>query len=74
VRSGRTRLILTRLHYWWKYSDGIRIKGVPIAPGVDVCGDGQMIIVPNSIAPTKKGGEVMGEYRFLNNLPIADAP
>jgi hypothetical protein len=33
-----------------------------------------MVIAPNSIAPTTKGGTVMGEYRWLNNLPIADAP
>jgi hypothetical protein len=39
-----------------------------IAPGVDVRGDGGMVIAPPSIKPGA------GEYRWLNDLPIADAP
>jgi hypothetical protein len=64
------------VHSWFKSPAGIKIKGSEgeIASGVDVLGDGQMVIVPNSIAPIAKGSEVYGEYRWLNNLPIADAP
>lgn len=39
-----------------------------LAPGVDVRGDGGMVIAPPSIKPGA------GEYRWLNDLPIADAP
>jgi hypothetical protein len=39
-----------------------------IAPGVDVRGDGGMVIAPPSIKPG------VGEYRWLNDLPVAHAP
>ena len=39
-----------------------------IAPGVDVRGDGGMVIAPPSIRPG------VGKYCWLNDLPIADAP
>ena len=39
-----------------------------IAPGVDVKGDGGMVIAPPSMRPGK------GAYRWLNALPIAAAP
>ena len=49
---------------------GIKIKNSvsQIGPGVDVRGDGGMVIAPPSIKPG------VGEYRWLNDLPIADAP
>jgi hypothetical protein len=43
-----------------------------IAPGVDVKGDGGMVIAPPSVAP--KTMRCPGPYVWLNNLPIADAP
>jgi hypothetical protein len=39
-----------------------------LAPGVDVRGDGGMVIAPPSIKPGA------GEYRWLNDLPVAHAP
>ena len=39
-----------------------------LAPGVDVRGDGGMVVAPPSIKPG------VGEYRWLNDLPVADAP
>jgi len=39
-----------------------------IASGVDVRGDGGMVIAPPSIKPG------VGEYRWLNDLPVAQAP
>jgi len=68
------------VHSWWMSPAGVKIKTCQgtatkgIAPGVDVLGERAMILVPNSIAATTKGGKIFGEYRFLNNLPIADAP
>ena len=48
---------------------GIQIKNSAseIAPGVDVLGDGGMVIAPPSIRKD-------GVYRWLHDLPIADAP
>jgi hypothetical protein len=39
-----------------------------IAPGVDIKGDGGMVIAPPSIKPG------VGVYRWLNDKPVADAP
>lgn len=39
-----------------------------LAPGVDVRGDGGMVIAPPSIKPG------VGEYRWLNDLPVAEPP
>src|SRR5262249_52713099 len=39
-----------------------------IAPGVDIRGDGGMVIAPPSVKPGA------GVYRWLNLLPVADAP
>jgi hypothetical protein len=48
---------------------GFRVKGSvgKIAPGVDILGDGEMVFVPPSVRSD-------GTYRWLNDLPIADAP
>jgi hypothetical protein len=48
---------------------GIKIKtsDSEIAPGVDIRGDGGMFVAPPSVRKD-------GVYRWLNNLPIADAP
>ena len=64
------------VHYYFKSPAGIKIKGSEseIARGVDVCGDGQMVIVPPSIARVAKGSKVFGQYSWLNKLPMADAP
>jgi P4 family phage/plasmid primase-like protien len=39
-----------------------------IAPGVDIRGDGGMVIAPPSIKPG------VGAYKWLNDEPVADAP
>ena len=48
---------------------GIKIKNSTseIGPGIDVRGDGGMFVAPPSVRKD-------GAYRWLNNLPIADAP
>jgi DNA polymerase I-like protein with 3'-5' exonuclease and polymerase domains len=56
-------------HRWFKHpGNGIKVKCSPIAPGVDVIGDGGLIMVP----PTERPG--VGTYQWANDLPIADAP
>jgi Bifunctional DNA primase/polymerase, N-terminal/Primase C terminal 2 (PriCT-2)/Family of unknown function (DUF5906) len=56
-------------HYYWKWVDGIDIKNSAgrVAPGVDVRGEGGMVIAPPS-------ARADGDYRWLNDLPIAEAP
>jgi len=59
------------VHRFFKYpSDGTFIENSAskLAPGVDVRGDGGMVIAAPSVRPGK------GIYRWLNTLPIADAP
>ena len=59
------------VHRYDKYpGPGIKIKNSvdEIAPGVDIRGDGGMVIAPPSIKPGA------GEYKWLNDLPVADAP
>jgi hypothetical protein len=58
------------IHRYFKHpGNGIKIKNSTseIAPGVDVRGDGGMVIAPPSVRAD-------GTYRWLNNLPIAEAP
>ena len=58
------------VHRYYRHpGNGIRItsRSGALARGVDVKGDGGMVIAP----PSKRGD---GYYRWLNNLPIADTP
>jgi hypothetical protein len=58
------------LHYYFKHPGGtIKIKNSSskLAPGVDVRGDGGMVIAPPSVRTD-------GTYRWLNELEIADPP
>ena len=56
-------------HRYFKYPPGIEIKNSTssIARGIDVRGEGGMVIAP----PSVRGD---GAYRWLNDNPIADAP
>jgi hypothetical protein len=59
------------VHRYYKHpGPGIKIKNSvgEIAPGVDIRGDGGMVIAPPSIKPGA------GEYKWLDDLPVADAP
>jgi hypothetical protein len=58
------------LHHYFKHpGNGIKIKSSALAScvGIDVKGDGGFVVVP----PTKRDD---GQYRWLNNHEIADAP
>jgi putative DNA primase/helicase len=57
------------LHYYFKWPDAVVIKNTTsgIAPGIDVRGEGGMVIAP----PSVRGD---GAYRWLNDNPIAEAP
>jgi bifunctional DNA primase/polymerase-like protein/uncharacterized protein DUF3987/primase-like protein len=56
-------------HRYYKHPGKAFIKNSDseLAPGIDVRGDGGMVIAP----PSKRGD---GTYRWLNALPIAEAP
>ena len=57
------------IHRYFQHP-GINIKSSAgrLGPGIDVKGDGGMVIAPPSLRPGK------GEYRWLNDAPIAAAP
>jgi Bifunctional DNA primase/polymerase, N-terminal/AAA domain len=56
------------VHFYFQHP-GYKITGTPnIRPGIDIRGDGNMVIAP----PSVKAG--VGAYRWLNDLPVADAP
>ena len=57
-------------HWYFKWPAEVTIRNSTskIAPGVDVRGDGGMVIAPPSVKPGK------GSYRWLNAHDIADAP
>ena len=59
------------LHRYYKQpGTGIKVRNSTsqLGPGIDVRGDGGMVIAPPSLRPGK------GAYRWLNDDPIADAP
>jgi Bifunctional DNA primase/polymerase, N-terminal len=59
------------IHWYFKHpGNGAKIKNSAsgVAPGVDVRGDGGMVVGP----PTVRTGK--GAYEWLNDYPIADAP
>jgi hypothetical protein len=59
------------VHRYYKHpGSGIKVKNSvsEIAPGVDIRGDGGMVIAPPSVKPGA------GKYSWLNDLPVADAP
>jgi hypothetical protein len=58
------------IHRWFKNPDHLLIQNSEskIAQGVDVLGEGGMVLIP----PTVKPG--VGEYIWLNMLKLADAP
>jgi bifunctional DNA primase/polymerase-like protein/primase-like protein/uncharacterized protein DUF5906 len=55
------------VHHYFKHPGG-RVTSRSIAPGVDIKGDGGMVLAPPSVQPGQE------PYRWLNDLPIADAP
>jgi hypothetical protein len=57
------------LHHYFKWPDAAVIKNSAsgIGPGIDVRGEGGMVIAP----PSVRGD---GDYCWLNDNPIADAP
>jgi hypothetical protein len=59
------------LHHYFRWpTDGRKIKNSAgaLAPGVDVRGEGGMVVAPPSVRPGK------GAYQWLNQLPMAEAP
>jgi hypothetical protein len=58
------------LHYYFRWPSGVAVKNSAskIGPGIDVRGEGGMVIAPPSVRPGK------GSYRWLNDHPVADAP
>ena len=58
------------MHYYFKNPLGVVVKNSAseIAPGVDVRGEGGMVIAPPSVKPGK------GMYEWFHWLPIAEAP
>jgi hypothetical protein len=69
------------VHRWWRYPDGLEIKNSAneIGSGIDVRGEGGMVIAPPSWVPDrpasdKKPARPAGAYKWRNDLPIADAP
>ncbi len=58
-------------HYYFKHpGGGIKIKNSSseLGPGIDVRGDGGMVLAPPSVKPG------VGEYEWLNENLVADAP
>ena len=47
---------------------GVAVPSSQLAPGVDIKGDGGMVIAPPSIKPG------VGQYQWLNDKPVAEAP
>nr|WP_244542014.1 bifunctional DNA primase/polymerase [Afipia sp. GAS231] len=57
-------------HCYFKYSAGVKITNSDskLAPGVDVRGEGGMVLAPPSVKPG------VGAYEWINETDIADAP
>lgn len=56
------------VHFYFLHP-GFDIVGTPgIRPGIDIRGDGNMVLAPPSIKPG------VGAYKWSNELPVADAP
>lgn len=58
------------IHYYWRMPDGVTIRndaGTKLGPGIDIRGVGGMVIAP----PSRRAD---GVYRWLNELPVANAP
>jgi hypothetical protein len=57
-------------HYYFKYPAGVKIKNSDseLAPGVDVRGEGGMVLAPPSIKPG------LGQYEWESEAEIADPP
>jgi AAA domain/Bifunctional DNA primase/polymerase, N-terminal/Primase C terminal 2 (PriCT-2) len=58
--------------YFRHHGRGFKVKLGKLIDGVDVKGDGGMVVAPPSIAPSSM--RCPGQYVWLNNLPIAEAP
>ena len=59
------------VHRYYKHpGNGIKIKSMTLVPGVDIKGDGGQVAAPPS--RFRAGFDV--PYRWLNNLPICEAP
>jgi hypothetical protein len=57
------------IHFYFQHPGFyVKCSNGEIAPGIDIKGDGGMVLVPPSIKPGK------GEYKWLNDLPVAEAP
>ena len=58
------------IHFWFRYPTDMEIgnSASRLAPGLDVRGEGGMVLAPPSIKPGK------GKYQWRNQLPIAAAP
>lgn len=57
------------IHYYFRWPGfPVITKASPFAPGIDVRGDGGMVIAPPSVKPGA------GAYKWRNSLAIADAP
>ena len=72
-RARRAQSPSGSLHFYFKYpwglEDGSKVKTTAaIVPGVDVRGDGGMVIAPPSVRPGK------GMYRWVDEGEVADAP
>jgi Bifunctional DNA primase/polymerase, N-terminal/Primase C terminal 2 (PriCT-2) len=59
------------IHWYWRWPDNgtvIANSSSAIAKGVDIRGEGGMVVAPPTVKPD------VGAYRWLNNNPVADAP
>jgi hypothetical protein len=58
------------MHYYFKWPEGVFVRNSTskIASGIDVRGEGGMVIAPPSNRPGK------GKYRWVNDIPIVEAP